>query len=132
MSISLLSFIKGFTDPKVGLSGCANYDHHYGGCLYGDCLVELGKRCKYFERSVLPTANDTGIGEDMYFKYSNAVSVRASDLKKPNARLCPDCGNVRLHRCQRYCDSCTKKRRRVSNRKRQKNYRNKKCLNVTN
>jgi hypothetical protein len=42
------------TDPKAKNPGCANYDHHYGGCLFRDeCLVQQGKRCRYFERVVL-------------------------------------------------------------------------------
>lgn len=39
---------------EVSVHECANYDHYYGGCLFGDeCLVEQGKRCEYFERVVL-------------------------------------------------------------------------------
>ena len=39
--------------------GCANFDYHYDCCLFRDeCLVQMGKRCKYFERAVLPTITD--------------------------------------------------------------------------
>lgn len=41
-------------DLEVSMHECANYDHYYGGCLFGDeCLVQQGKRCEYFERVVL-------------------------------------------------------------------------------
>jgi len=40
-------------DPKSRNPGCANFDHHYGGCLFRDeCLVQQGKRCEYFERVI--------------------------------------------------------------------------------
>ena len=62
LTVGLIAFLKGNSDPKVGMPGCANYDHHYGGCLFADtCSVEEGKRCDYFERVVLPTAADVGL-----------------------------------------------------------------------
>jgi hypothetical protein len=43
----------GDTDPKSRNPGCANFDHHYGGCLFRDeCLVQQGQRCRYFERVI--------------------------------------------------------------------------------
>jgi len=43
----------GAADPKSRNPGCANFDHHYGGCLFRDeCLVQKGKRCEYFERVI--------------------------------------------------------------------------------
>ncbi len=61
-TVALIAFLKGNSDPKVGMSGCANYDHHYRGCLFADtCSVEEGKRCDYFERVVLPTPPDVGL-----------------------------------------------------------------------
>lgn len=56
-----MKMIKQFTqhvetgddDPKSRNPGCANFDHHYGGCLFRDeCLVQQGERCGYFERVI--------------------------------------------------------------------------------
>jgi len=37
-------------------------------------------------------------------------------------RECPDCGKSKLRKNQRYCDSCTKKRRQKTNREYQRKY----------
>jgi hypothetical protein len=58
------------------MPGCANYDYHYGGCLFADtCLIEQGKRCEYFEKKVLPTAADIGLREQVYALYRKQVGV---------------------------------------------------------
>jgi len=76
-TIGLVTFLKGNTDPAVGIPGCANYDHHHGGCLVGEaCKVEQGKRCGYFERAVLPTANDVGLGERVYSLYEKQTGIK--------------------------------------------------------
>jgi len=49
----------GDADPEASNPGCANFDHHYGGCLFRDeCLVQQGERCEYFER-VIPQSGAT-------------------------------------------------------------------------
>jgi hypothetical protein len=49
-SVGLIMFLKGSSNPKQQMPGCANYDHYYGGCsLWGECRQEQGKRCDYFE-----------------------------------------------------------------------------------
>ncbi|MGD2095524.1 MAG: hypothetical protein PVH77_11005 [Phycisphaerales bacterium] len=45
-----------YANLKAKLPDCANYDHHYGGCLFRDeCLVQQGERCAYFEKVILET-----------------------------------------------------------------------------
>ena len=123
-TIGLVTFLKGSTDPAASTPGCANYDHRYGGCLLGEaCKVEQGKRCGCFEQAVLPTANDTGLGEQVYSLYENQTGVKGS-LNRAPKRLCPDCG-AELKARQRYCDDCTRKRRQKTQRQYQRQYRQK-------
>lgn len=117
-SVGLIAFLKGSTDPTEGMPGCANYDHHYGGCLFGDtCKVQDGKRCGYFERVVLPTADTIGLKEAIYSQYEQQVGIAGIGvLKREQIRRCPDCGDEVGSR-QRYCPNCSKKRRRESYRR---------------
>ena len=114
-TVGLIAFLKGSSNPEDRMPGCANFDHHYGGCLYEKtCKVEQGKRCGYFEKAVLPVAAELGL-QNVYEAYEDLTG--AEMLKRPQARLCPDCGGpVRLR--QRYCDNCAHKRRKASYRKR--------------
>lgn len=131
-TVGLIAFLRGHTDPVVGMPGCANYDHHYGGCLFRTakgkpsknlleeekskcpCLVEIGKRCSYFERAVLPTAADIGLREYVYAAYERQVGL-SGRLKTEPVRYCPECG-AELKPRQRYCDECSRKRRLQSKR----------------
>jgi len=117
-SVGLIAFLKGNTDPAVGMPGCANYDHHYGDCLLADsCKVQDGKRCGYFERAVLPTADAVGLKEAIYSQYEQQVSIAGIGmLKRGQVRRCPDCGEEVGPR-QRYCVNCSKRRRRKSYRR---------------
>jgi len=117
-SVGLVAFLKGSTNPKKEMPGCANYDHRYGGCLFNDeCTVERGSRCAYFESAVLPTADDIGLKEAVYAAYEKQVDiVNNGGLEREPIRLCPDCG-AELKPRQRYCDMCGKRRRRQSYRK---------------
>lgn len=117
-TVGLIAFLKGNTDPAVCMPGCANYDHHYGGCLFGDaCLVEQGKRCGYFEKAVLPTAKDAGLREHVYSLYQKHTGIEAcGELDREPAPRCPDCG-AELRPRQRYCDACATRRRRQSYRR---------------
>jgi len=112
-SVGLFSFLKGSTDPADGMPGCANYDHHHGGCLFGEpCKVEGCQRCGYFERSVLPTAADIGLNEVVHSQYEQRVGIVGGGLmKRGQVRKCPDCGHGVGPR-QRYCPGCSKRRRR--------------------
>lgn len=115
----LVTFLKGTTDPAAGVPGCANYDHRYGGCLFGEaCKVEQCKRCGYFEQAVLPTANDVGLGEQVYSLYEKQVDIQGG-LERAPKRLCPDCG-AELKARQRYCEKCARRRRADSYRERRK------------
>lgn len=108
--IGLIAFLKGSTNLDESIPGCANYDHYKGGCLYNTvCLVQEGKRCKHFEKVVLPAAVDIGQRELLYNLYAKAVGVEI-DPQNENVRKCPDCG-AELKARKRYCDACSKKRR---------------------
>jgi hypothetical protein len=107
-SVGLIAFLKGSTDPKVGMPGCTNYDHHYSSCLFGVCLVELGERCPYFERVVLPTGNC-----DVRQKYEALTGIY---VEGQAVNLCGDCGGTIPPR-RRYCDRCVQKRRQATYRK---------------
>ncbi len=104
-TVGLTVFLKGSTDPKAGMPGCANFDHHYGSCLFGACLVELGECCSYFERAVLPTGSS-----DIRRKYEALTGVY---IEGEAVNLCGDCGRTIPPR-RRYCDRCVQKRRRAT------------------
>ena len=117
-SIGLIEFLKGSADPKAGMPGCANFDHQGGGCLCGDvCLVQTGQRCLHFEESVLPTAGDIGLRESVISLYQKHIGLGENgELGTEPIRRCPDCG-AELRPRRRYCDDCSKRRRRQSYRR---------------
>ncbi|MBN2127951.1 MAG: hypothetical protein JW741_00565 [Sedimentisphaerales bacterium] len=117
-SVGLLAFLRGSTDPAAGMPGCANYDSAHGGCLLGDhCTVEQGQRCGFFERAVLPTAADIGLSVQIHAQYARQVGLSdAGELGREPSRSCPDCG-AELKPRQRYCDTCSARRRRDSYRR---------------
>ncbi len=123
-TVGLLAFLKGNTDPAVGMPGCANYDHRYGGCLFRHkCLVQQGERCRYFERTVLPTAADIGLKDLIYSLYEEQVGIDSNGLlKRGQIRRCPDCADEVGPR-QRYCQKCSKRRRRESYRRAREKHR---------
>lgn len=117
-TVGLIAFLKGNTDTAADMPGCANYDHHYDGCLFADtCSVQEGKRCGYFERAVLPTASDIGLKELVYSLYEEQVGIADNgQLQRGQIRRCPDCADEVGPR-QRYCPKCSKRRRRESYRR---------------
>ncbi|RPJ38494.1 MAG: hypothetical protein EHM35_04420 [Planctomycetaceae bacterium] len=123
--VGLMAFLKGSANPKDHMPGCANYDHHYGGCLFDEnCKVERGQPCRYFEKAVLPTANDIGQGISITSQYEARVHCSAGRFQSTitNERRCPDCGNPLTPR-QRYCDRCSRNHRRSAARLRAANFR---------
>jgi len=112
-SISLLVFIKG--DHQHNIPGCANY-YNDGCVLRRTCKIEKGKRCLYFEKTVLPVAAELGIGGSIGDAYADKVGlVGFRPQMTKEARRCL-CGAILLSR-QRYCEKCSKRRRRESYRK---------------
>ncbi|MCJ7828732.1 MAG: cysteine-rich VLP domain-containing protein [Dehalococcoidia bacterium] len=116
----LKAFVKGSSDPKDNMPGCANYDHHYGGCLFSDtCKVEKGLRCSYFEKAVLPTAGQLKTGHritDDYQKISGGLMIKTT-----KTRFC-ECGNS-IPSNKQFCDTCRKKKRKKSYREYMQHYR---------
>jgi hypothetical protein len=123
-TVGLIAFLKGSADPKAEMPGCANFDHHYGGCLLaGTCKAQDGQRCGYFERAVLPTAEEIGLTDVVYSAYEAHVGIAGNGLlKRGQVRRCPDCGDEVGPR-QRYCRKCSKRRRRQSYRRARKKQR---------
>jgi len=121
--VGLIGFLKGSSDPKDRMPGCANYDHYYGGCLFenfkGNCAVEIGKRCGWFERAVLPTAVEIGQSLEITSQYEERTRsvVNRHKSSTESDRTCPDCG-APLPPRRRFCDKC--KRRKVSNANRER------------
>ena len=143
-TVGLLALLKGSSNPKDLTPGCANYDHHYGGCLfcvkgcdvtndeclqcddfqeYSYCLVERGQRCGYFEKAALPTAADLGLSELVKRLYGkNAGIANDGSSQREPGRRCPgtdrhECG-APLPPRRKYCDKCRGERRRDSYRRR--------------
>ena len=113
--VSLLTFLRGSTNPKIYMPGCANYNHHCNDCLLGHgCNVEKGQRCNYFEKAVLPCAIDTGQLERI--TRLNNKKIGALKVKQIKIRACPDCG-AELKPRRRLCDDCRDKRNRENKRK---------------
>ena len=114
-TVGLIAFLKGSSNPIDRMSGCANFDNHYGGCLFADkCKVIEGKRCKYFEKNVLPTTEDIGLKQCVYSQYAKHVGLEKElVIANVNIRECPDCG-AELRSRRRYCDVCSNRRRRES------------------
>jgi len=111
--VSLGTFLRGSSNPKDGMQGCANFDHYYGGCIIGignTCLIESGMRCGYFERVVLPTARQLGLADHIYCKYEAKVSLPKGSIPRGTSIGCPDCGET-LGFGEKYCRQCTFKRR---------------------
>ena len=111
MKSSLKAFIKGSSNPKDMMPGCANLDTT--GCLFptdGDkspCLVQIGKPCAYFEKAVLPTAKDIGKAEQIYRAYAKQIGVDADALAgSVQQRTCPGCDDA-LKITEKYCKRCT-------------------------
>jgi len=121
----LKAFIRGSSDPKDAMPGCANYDRDADLCHTGvRCFVLKGGRCVYFERAVLPTAGQLKAkdGRKIVDEYQRAYGMKK--LLKVNlaqTRYCP-CGNP-IRGGRRFCDKCKKKRRLKTYREAQQKYR---------
>ena len=142
-TVGLIAFLKCSSKPADRMPGCANFDHHYGGCLFRTaegtpsddlleeekskcpCSVEDGQRCAYFEKAVLPTAADIGLKEHVYKLYAKHVGIEWDcEIACGDIRRCPDCG-AELKAHQKYCDDCSKRRRQDSYRKAREKQRSK-------
>jgi len=104
---------------------CANYDRHYGGCFSGDCKIEKGKRCWYFEKCVLPKPDypykTPGYNyEKLYDEYGKINLAYLN--KKVKSRVCDICGEIILPR-YKYCEKCGKKQKRENARERIRKHR---------
>ena len=113
--ISLISFLK---------AECANY--YESSCLLSHCCEVLeGRRCDYFERSVMgPLDYKHRLPGYDYSKIFGQYALKTNTVAvKVKTRLC-GCGNPLGYR-QRLCDDCTEKNRRKSKSAYQKDFRKK-------
>lgn len=86
------------------------------------CLVVDGKRCRFFEKAVLPVADwpspkDHPKLQQRRLKARDAYWWRHDFCKRKAAgnRVCPECGGS-LAKRQRLCSECSQKRRRTAKR----------------
>ncbi len=83
------------------------------------CKVGRGERCEYFERTVLPLADQASPADDPRLQARRAEARRAYRRKhdldgaEEPGRRCPDCGGP-LPKGKRLCEACRQRRRRVS------------------
>lgn len=119
----------------LGISADSLVDHgQEKTCDYkNSCLVAKRKRCPYFERVILPLAdqpgpqNDPGLqarraeARDEYWGW-HARAINPAKRKKPT--LCGACGKPKPPR-HRFCSTCASKRRRESARTRVNRHRSK-------
>lgn len=121
--LRLKTFLIGSSNPAELMPGCASYDN--GECLFSDsCDVLSGRRCKYFEAAVLPTAADIGQADNIAEQYKKQVGGIESGfdpIEGGGNRRC-DCGQP-LVKGKQLCPKCRKKRRRESNRQSIRRYR---------
>ena len=113
-------------------SECANYRSGDGFCWQQDepCLVCDGKRCSYFEKAVLPLA-DQKTSFDLTLQ-SKRAEARARYIKSHNITthtpdedaICPKCGKpLPSSRARGRCDSCRRKQNRETSRQRMRKQR---------
>jgi hypothetical protein len=108
-NLSLGKFVK---------AECANFSQYYQACVWGEpCKVLIGEKCGYFERCVLcpPDYKFRLPGYDYSKLFAQYADQTDSETKIIIQRRC-SCGNPLLPR-HRYCDDCTRKKRKASNRK---------------
>jgi hypothetical protein len=121
---SLIVFVK---------AECANYYDGYQLCLLDDepCDVLEGKRCAYFEKSVLgpPGYPFKQPGYDYAKLFAQYEDIRGTRYVGVRQRLC-ECGKP-LQARQRFCAKCRKTRARSASRERTRKHRHSNSLDVT-
>ena len=111
MNSKLRAFIAGSSNPKDNIPGCSNLDGI--NCIWNDsgCLVDQGKKCLYFEKAVLPTAEDIGKSEYMRKAYAKQIGLDSDKVSaSDSSRHCPGC-DTELQAGEKFCRSCCVTRR---------------------
>jgi hypothetical protein len=122
---------KSFRLSPIVSSHCAN--SIAGKCgmrTQGDCLLDDGSRCEYFEIAVIPLLVKKGGAEyeavnKRYGKRqieNQLIGERVQELSQPSpvARICPTCQKKPLKPRERICHSCWRKNRNLRERERRK------------
>ena len=81
VSRKLVTFIR---------SDCANYQGTSCWIVDGKCLVELGERCEYFEKCLLPSKSSKPSVVKACEAYQNLHNILAADIDKKD-RMCKQC-----------------------------------------
>ena len=111
---------------------CANYRLGDGFCWPADaeCLVCDGKRCKYYERAVLPiadqkTVNDLALQPKRAIARSRYIKRHGITEHPPDEiATCPICDKpLPSSRSRGRCDSCRNKQNRETGRQRKRKQR---------
>jgi hypothetical protein len=87
------------------------------------CLLGLGRRCPYFELSVLPMEKRK---ETDWPSFKQGEEFRKAarlyhlifpetEIVEPETRKCPDCGKHRIGPRKRCCTECRNRRRKATN-----------------
>ena len=112
---------------------CANYDSHYKICTDDlPCKVLNGNRCGYFERAVLGPSDYKYRLPDydyqkLFAQYAEQTNTE-SQAEKVEQRLCRCGKSLRLR--QRFCYSCSQKRRLKTKREYQRKFRKKQKISA--
>jgi hypothetical protein len=111
------------TPHQVAKEFCANFSRG-GRCVLKRCpcvLSQIGVRCDYFDEAVAPMAENNrwpGVKNQSDKVKELAEAVRSYQSQVTARRVCPDCNERELKPRHRFCDVCTDRRKRKSNRKR--------------
>lgn len=111
---------------------CVNFDKYYQLCISDKpCKVIEGVRCGYFEKCVLgaPDYLYKLPGYDYAKLFAQYSELTDAKKQKVAQRKCI-CGEPLGYR-QRYCDKCSRIRKRENARRRKRKQRNPDCLAVT-
>jgi len=90
------------------------------------CLVRDDRRCRYFEKVILPLADQPSPHADPHLQQKRAWArqeyLGRHCLAGSQGRRCPECGNPMPAR-HRFCESCSTRHRRTATKERVRRHR---------
>ena len=102
---------------------CAN---SVGGCCVmrrrGDCLLDNGRRCEYFEAVIIPliARRYPGDFKSIRVKYGGIEKVPAIPVRFPDVRICQTCKKTPLRKRERICRACWNRKRNTQDRRKRR------------
>lgn len=118
------SIAKGTALATFVKDECVNFDRHHQTCLDSEpCKVLAGERCGYFEQVVLGSPDYKLRLPDydyqkLFAEYAERTNAKTQIVRQ---RRC-GCGAPLRFR-QRFCDSCSRKRRQETQKESQRKFR---------